>query len=109
MKNRNQTIDILKGIAVLAVLLGHAVQRGLITGYTDVLIFRIIYSFHMPLFMILSGYTLKAYNKNYDFNFLKKRFLRLMIPTIIWSYLIYIMKDFNFVGIKEFIPFPNSI
>lgn len=110
MKNsRNQIIDVLKGIAVLAVLLGHAIQRGLIVNYETNFLFRIIYSFHMPLFMILSGYSLSKYVKKYDLLFLKKRFCRLIIPTIVWSYLIYFFRDFNFVGIKPFIPFPDSV
>lgn len=32
---RNLLIDVLKGIATLAVLLGHAIQRGLIVGYEN--------------------------------------------------------------------------
>lgn len=36
MKNkRNLNLDVLKGIAVIAVLLGHAIQRGLVEEYTE--------------------------------------------------------------------------
>lgn len=106
---RNEVIDVLRGIAVLGVLLGHAIQRGMIINYEQNIIFKIIYSFHMPLFMLLSGYTMYKYTKKYDINFLKKKFIRLIIPTIVWSYLIYFVRNFEFVGIKEFIQFPNSI
>lgn len=106
---RDVVIDVLKGIAVLAVLLGHAIQRGLVVDYYDNIMFKVIYSFHMPLFMLLSGYSLYKYTKKYDRKFLIKRFLRLIIPTIVWSYLIYLIRNLEFVGIKEFIPFPNSI
>ena len=60
---RDVVIDVLKGIAVLAVLLGHAIQRGLVVDYYDNIMFKVIYSFHMPLFMLLSGYSLYKYTK----------------------------------------------
>ena len=106
---RDVLVDVLRGIAVLAVLLGHAIQRVMFVNYEENIIFKIIYSFHMPLFMLLSGYSLYKYTKKYELEFFKKRFFRLIIPTIVWSYLIYFVRNFEFVGIKEFIPFPDSI
>ena len=106
---RNIVVDVLRGIAVLAVLLGHAIQRGFVINYENKIIFKIIYSFHMPLFMLLSGYALHRYTKKWDAKFLKKRFLRLIIPTIVWSYIIYFMRNFDFVGIKEFVVFPDTV
>lgn len=48
MKERDHSIDILKGIGILLVIMGHCDIFGRISG--------LIYSFHMPLFIILSGY-----------------------------------------------------
>ena len=62
---RNGYIDFVKGIAMLLVLVGHAIQycsgseyflRG---EYYDNPLFRFIYTFHMPLFMAVSGYLLQ--------------------------------------------------
>lgn len=108
-KKRNVNLDALKGVAVIAVLLGHSIQRGLIKNYTDVIIFKIIYTFHMPLFIILSGYALFKYTKKVNFNIFVKKFNRLIIPTFIWSFIVYFMRNLNFVGIKPFIYFPDSI
>lgn len=50
--NRDNTFDIIKGIGILLVIIGHLAH-----GY-GVLI-PIIYTFHMPLFFIVSGYFYK--------------------------------------------------
>lgn len=63
----------------------------------------------MQLFVILSGYSLYMYTKSYDKNFIFKKFTQLILPTYVWSYIIYFVKDFNFVGIKPFIHFPDSL
>ena len=67
MKKRSTLLDALKGICVISVLLGHSIQRGLVNNYIDLFIFRIIYSFHLPLFFILAGYALNKYTKKYNF------------------------------------------
>ena len=51
VKKRVEYIDIAKGIALFLVVWGHLVPD-------DSTVFRIIFSFHMPLFFILSGMTL---------------------------------------------------
>ena len=59
---RNESLDILKGILVLLVVWGHAIQFGFGFEYVekyycfDDNIYKLIYSFHMPLFMAISGY-----------------------------------------------------
>lgn len=51
MKNNRVTyIDRLKGLAIILVVIGHLLK----TGETG-LLYQFIYSFHMPLFMFLSG------------------------------------------------------
>lgn len=50
---RNRTFDIMKGIGILSVILGHM----------DVAPFwrTFIFSFHMPLFFILAGYFYRSH------------------------------------------------
>lgn len=67
-------IDCLKGFAIFLVVLGHVVQN---YNLMDSWIFRIIYSFHMPLFMFMSGYV--CFRK-YDWTIIKKRGIQLLIP-----------------------------
>lgn len=49
MKKRIEWVDIAKGIAIMLMVIGHEVSNGLV--------YALIFSFHMPLFFILSGYT----------------------------------------------------
>ena len=62
-------IDIAKGIAIVAVIIGHNI---------DGEINNLINSFHMPLFFFVSGYTFKANREKYI-----KDFKRLIVPYII--------------------------
>lgn len=49
--SRNSTIDIAKGLGIILVVLGHS----WIASNGNREIFRVIFSFHMPLFLFLSG------------------------------------------------------
>ncbi len=51
MTSRNPTLDIAKGLGILLVVLGHS---GLALAEKGML-FRVIFSFHMPLFFVLAG------------------------------------------------------
>ena len=51
MRNRIPWVDIAKGIAILATIIGHTFSYG--TNGRN-----LIFSFHMPLFFILTGYTI---------------------------------------------------
>lgn len=75
MKNTNriQWLDSCKGFAIILVVIGHMEKgintAGLFPEQFDVLnaIDRCLYSFHMPLFWMLAGYTFYlAYCKNRD-------------------------------------------
>lgn len=54
MKQRLLWIDALRGILILTVILGHALQHG---DYYHRLPWNIIYSFHMAAFFAVSGYA----------------------------------------------------
>jgi fucose 4-O-acetylase-like acetyltransferase len=70
--------------------MGHLIQfNGLGTNNA---VFEFIYSFHMPLFFIISGYIgFKTTNihsvKSYGL-FLKKKFIALVIPLLFWSLIV---------------------
>lgn len=73
VKNRNHAIDIAKAVGIFLVVLGHHPDN--LTNW--------IYSFHMPLFFLLSG----IFHKKYDCykSFIKKKVKTLLIPYFIFS------------------------
>lgn len=91
---RNYQIDFLRGVAVLLVLWGHCVQylSQEQFDFFENIIFRFIYSFHMPLFMAISGYLFYySYNK-YSFKDLFFKILRsVLYPLIICNCLFFLI------------------
>lgn len=53
--NRVEWIDVAKGIAIILMILGHCIS-------VDSWLRLIIFSFHMPFFLIASGYFYKRIN-----------------------------------------------
>lgn len=74
-------IDNLKGILILLVILGHCVQMT-VADFDHHPLLRFIYSFHMPLFMAVSGYV--SYKPELKWDSVGKRFIQLMVPFFAW-------------------------
>ncbi len=68
---RNVSVDILKGVGIFAVVLGHYIIP---SGLSD-----FIFSFHMPLFFILSGYFFKLKD---NAHVLRQGWSKLIIPYL---------------------------
>lgn len=92
--NRNQWMDVAKGSTIILMILGHA-------SIPDVLS-RFIYSFHMPLFFIASGW-LTNWGKNTVREFFIKKVKSLVIPFITYSIIVLIIISLQSGGAKFFI------
>jgi len=81
---RDSSFDIMKGIAILLVVLGHSVpdqaSASGIASYPLYLMRTIIYSFHMPVFFFVAGYFMHIPLKEGFNKFVKDKFIRLMVP-----------------------------
>ncbi|MBP5645571.1 MAG: acyltransferase family protein [Bacteroidales bacterium] len=72
---RDQTFDIMKGIGILLVLLGHV--------YEWKTIGHLIYSFHMPMFFIVAGYFAKGYDQVADRGATLRGYARRLLPPFL--------------------------
>lgn len=88
ISHRLQYIDIAKGICILLVITGHILQFNC-CGYGSDTAFNFIYSFHMPVFMLLSGYVAALSQRRIDagvaIDFIKKKFKSLVPPFFVWG------------------------
>lgn len=91
MPNRIIHIDAIKAVLMFLVTWGHVIQYTNIRENLDNDIAAFIYSFHMPMFMMLSGLF---YRKQLKYNFsqmLRKNTFRLLIPATIITLFLFLM------------------
>ena len=93
-KERLSSLDIAKGLGIILVVFGHTLSP-VMEGNTFLeWIYRVIYTFHMPLFFLASGYVAtKLVTKPYPkIILLKERVIRLIIPYLTWAVIYLPMK-----------------
>lgn len=73
--NRIVWVDMLKGVAILAVMIGHLMPYTYIGDF--------VYSFSVPLFIFVSGYLFKRYGSFKEF--LTHKFKSLLIPYLMFG------------------------
>lgn len=88
-------ITALKSFGMLLVLLGHSFPPTEIIAVPEgfLLFDKWIYSFHMPLFVAISGFLFAKYNVNNSFSqFIVKKAVRLLLPYVFFITLTTIIK-----------------
>ena len=81
MNQRNDKIQVLRGLAIVAVVLIHTCHGTLLPVFC-----RPFLNFAVAMFLFLSGYLTKAENEDWP-GFFKRRTLRVFIPYVIWTVL----------------------
>ena len=90
-KERDISIDIMRGIAILVVVLGHSFQSCL--GGHQLYIYDIIRNFQMPIFMFISGMGLAfSYPKKISIVLIKEKVIRFLPASLIWGYVLYFLR-----------------
>lgn len=82
---RNYILDAVKALAILLVVYGHCIQYISGTEFWENRIFQIIYSFHMPLFFMLSGFFFVGQQEKSAKDFIIKKTLTLLVPCLMWA------------------------
>lgn len=114
---RLEYIDWAKGGMILLVIVGHICQY-YFSREKDEPLFRFIYSFHMPLFFLLSGYVLGVTQKKLQSQPIRKwlwhKTQTLLIPFVFWGLFVYRFIDpirftpFNFDSLRLLVEKPDN-
>lgn len=83
---REKYLDIARGIATIMVVIGHCDYH-----YTELWLTTWVYSFHMPLFFIISGMLFRPEKYDNFKHFLKKKFKGLVVPYLIFSLITFVV------------------
>lgn len=94
-RQRNLYLDVIKGLTILFVLWGHSIQYFTVDEFDffENSTFKFIYSFHMPLFMLVSGYLFYySQRKRTLIQTIKGRIINTGIPIVIWNTIYYVVE-----------------
>lgn len=112
-KKRLVWVDALKGVLILLVVLGHAIQATLQDACEINHLWNAIYSFHMSAFMAVSGYltyrsTALIGGGSYVITLIVRRFRQLMIPFLLWTLLSLLINfKFSIRAITDCLLYPD--
>lgn len=76
-KSRNTVLDVLKGIGIISMVMGHANMGGLFETY--------IAGFHMQLFFIVSGYLFRPEKYSTFYGYLKRKITSIIVPYFFFA------------------------
>lgn len=106
MNKRKKYLDIAKGIAIILVVMGHLLGEGGISFRYSELLHNYIYSFHMPVFFLISGigvyYSMSRQEKNNKTVHLILNIKRLLVLYVVWSGIYFLLSNVNTIeNIRE--------
>lgn len=96
ISNRRNEINFLRGVAVFLMMWGHSIQCASADQFVffENAVFRFIYSFHMPLFMLISGYLFFFSAQKRDLpQLLEHKLKSLLYPIFTCSVLNYLITN----------------
>lgn len=104
MQLRINYIDSIKGIAIIFMVIGHSIQYGngkfylMNNAFFENPFFEFIYSFHMPLFMIISGYLFYISSEKHSPSIIvQKKLKRYILPFISYSIIALFISNYKYI------------
>lgn len=103
-QKRNQLLDVAKGVAIILVVWGHALQQ--YSGLENHVVLnlwmeRFLISFHMPLFMLVSGYLFYfSLQRHSEQDIVKGRFKMFTLPILTMSILHFLRENLNHFSLR---------
>lgn len=96
MEKRDNTIQIMRSLAIIMVVMQHAIGR-VASSNADLKIMFFLNHIDVAVFFIISGYLFESkiekYRKQNFLEYVKTKFRALMVPYLFWSFVL-------FVGVK---------
>lgn len=86
---RQKNFDIVKFVAIFLVIWGHCIAFMSSNNYEDNDAYRVIYSFHMPLFMVVSGFFAMNSLKMSLGKLILKKSIQLLLPCLTWGIILW--------------------
>lgn len=103
---RNRTVDILRGLAMLMVVLGHTMSGSNVNSEASFL-YQVVWSLQMPLFFLISGYVTQ-FSKPMEsgsslWQYVIKKTAAYMLPWTVWTFAVrgLLFGQTNFLDVKN--------
>ncbi len=87
---RDEFFDIAKGLAIVLMVVGHACIEG---GRVAQWLHDFIYTFHMPFFMIVSGYLFNESSITQPGKYIKRKFKVLYLQFVIYNIILILLNN----------------
>ncbi len=105
MANRDYYFDNAKFLLIFLVVFGHAIQSSIQEDPILMTTYQTIYFFHMPAFILITGYFAKAtYKKGLFMKLLKKLIVPYLIFQLIYTIYYYFLRNENNLEIDPLNP-----
>ncbi len=101
MRKRLDLLDVARAFGIVLVVIGHLIGAGEKNFTGSALVCKFIYSFHMPLFFMISGILLGRSRMSGESSFKEIRHWmvhragKLLVPYYFWSFLYFVMSVEN--------------
>lgn len=82
ISERNPHLDILKGIGIVSVVIGHAFDIEVAASPMASTLYNFLYVWHLPIFFFVAGYSFKDGYANAPKMFFVKKLRNLYLPYI---------------------------